>query len=356
MGMPVVRPGDASLAAAFTTRVPSIKSTVDLIRQGRCALLSALQQQQIVMLHCLINAYVLSALSLEGSRSSERQMMASSWLLNTASIAFSYARPCDKMHPVRPLRSLFHKAVFISLFGQAAIHLACMVYATRLAREAMDPESAVRSMGLDVGPSLPEVSEFWKKQRLIAKGMLEKELEEEANLGTLELLMKQWERPFLPNLMNTVVFLVETSQSVAVLAVNYKGQPWMKGLVENRFLFLSVFILIGAVAACAWELVPQANALIHLTPFPGDEFRWQIMGLVMTIIFGTFLWDRLCVAIFAPEIFGAMKEAAYKTTWKDDVYPVFEDCGKIILAICLFFLGLPGWIALFVWYRNRKKD
>lgn len=65
-GMPfgggmTIRPGDASLAAAFTSKVPSIKSTVDLIRQGRCALLSALQQQQITMLNCLINAFVLSA-------------------------------------------------------------------------------------------------------------------------------------------------------------------------------------------------------------------------------------------------------------------------------------------------------
>ena len=34
---------------------------------------------QIMMLECIISAYTLSALSLEGARSSERQMMASSW-------------------------------------------------------------------------------------------------------------------------------------------------------------------------------------------------------------------------------------------------------------------------------------
>eukprot|EP00928_Gymnodinium_smaydae_P014577 TRINITY_DN15366_c1_g1_i1.p1 TRINITY_DN15366_c1_g1~~TRINITY_DN15366_c1_g1_i1.p1 ORF type:complete len:1530 (-),score=419.39 TRINITY_DN15366_c1_g1_i1:49-4638(-) len=355
-GMPMVRPGDASLAAAFTSRVPSIRSTVDLIRQGRCALLSALQQQQIVMLHCLINAYVLSALSLEGSKSSERQMMASSWLLSTASIAFSYARPCDKMHPVRPLRSLFHPAVFVSLFGQAAIHLGCLVFATSMAREAMDPNSEVRKDGLNVGPSLDEVSEFWKKQRLIRRGLMEKEEIADEDLGIVEVAMKQWESPFLPNLMNTVVFLVETSQTVAVLAVNYKGQPWMKGLVENRPLFLSVFILVGAMAMCAWEVVPQANALVHLTPFPGDVFRWKIMALVLISIFGTFVWDRVCVWFFAPSIFKAMLDSAKKTTLRGDVFPVFWDCGKIIFGFCLFSLGLPGWIALFFWWKNRKKE
>merc|ERR1712159_923163 len=78
--MPVVRPGDASVAAPFTSKIPSVKSVIDLIRQGRCTLLSALQQQQIMMLQCMISAYCLSALNLNGSRSSERQMMASGWL------------------------------------------------------------------------------------------------------------------------------------------------------------------------------------------------------------------------------------------------------------------------------------
>eukprot|EP00929_Paragymnodinium_shiwhaense_P063107 TRINITY_DN31547_c1_g1_i1.p1 TRINITY_DN31547_c1_g1~~TRINITY_DN31547_c1_g1_i1.p1 ORF type:complete len:1007 (+),score=309.22 TRINITY_DN31547_c1_g1_i1:2185-5205(+) len=355
-GMPVVRPGDASLAAAFTSRTPSIKNTVDLIRQGRCALLSALQQQQIVMLHCLINAYVLSALSLEGSRSSERQMMASSWLLNTASLAFSYARPCDKMHPVRPLKSLFHPAVFISLFGQATIHLGCLVYATSMAREAMDPDSQMRKDGYAVGPSLPDVADFWKKQKLIRQGVLAKEIAEEEDMSFVELAMKQWESPFLPNLMNTVVFLVETSQTVAVLAVNYKGQPWMKGLMENRPLFLSVFITIGALGATAWEAVPQANAMVHLTPFPGDDFRIRIMVLVIISIFGTFTWDRICVRYFAPDIYNAMWQAFASTTFEGDILPVIMDCGKIIFGFFLFCCGLPGWIGLFIWWKNRKKE
>ena len=66
--LPIVRPGDASVAAPFTSRSPSVRNVVDLIRQGRCTLLSALQQQQIMMLESLISAYVLAALSLEGAR------------------------------------------------------------------------------------------------------------------------------------------------------------------------------------------------------------------------------------------------------------------------------------------------
>lgn len=84
-------------------------------------MLSALQQQQIMMLECMIAAYTFSALTLEGARSSERQMMASGWLIMIASLAFSYATPIDKMHHVRPLNSLFHPSIIISIIGQVPI-------------------------------------------------------------------------------------------------------------------------------------------------------------------------------------------------------------------------------------------
>eukprot|EP01048_Picozoa_sp_COSAG05_P011682 COSAG05_NODE_1118_length_5822_cov_11.598288_4_plen_110_part_00 len=92
-----------------------------------------------MMLECMISAYTLSALSLEGARSSERQLMASSWLIMTASLSFSYATPVKQMDPIRPLNRLFHPAIFVSIIGQAAIHLFCMVKAVNMATEAMGP-------------------------------------------------------------------------------------------------------------------------------------------------------------------------------------------------------------------------
>ena len=58
----------------------------------------------------------------------------------TASLAFSYTKHVEEMHPVRPLRSLFHPAVFLSMLGQAAIHVGCMWYGVKLATEIMGPE------------------------------------------------------------------------------------------------------------------------------------------------------------------------------------------------------------------------
>merc|ERR1711939_801642 len=132
--------------------------------------------------------------------------------------------------------------------------------------------------------------------------------------------------------MNTVVFLVETAQTVAVLLVNYKGQPWMKGLLENRPLFFSLFMVVGGIVAAAWEFSPEANALLHLSPFPSDVFRWKVMGLVTVTLLGTFVWDRLCIFFFARENFNAAMETASKTTFKNDILPLIRTAIKVAMG------------------------
>eukprot|EP01040_Poterioochromonas_malhamensis_P009840 gene9840-10684_t len=335
-GLPVVRPGDASVAAPFTSRIPSIRAVVDLIRQGRCTLLSALMQQQIMMLESTISAYTLSSLSLHNARSSERQMMASSWLILTAAVSFSYASPVDHMHPLRPLRSLFHPAVFISMLGQAAIHIACMTLAVQWATDAMGEEK------------LKEVTEFFRKVKA-------NEIDRSAHCGEEDLMCQfqaYWMAPFLPNLLNSVVFLVETSQMISVFFANYKGRPWMKGILENHALFLSVFLCVTGVIIAAWELIPQANELIQLAPFPDDAFRYKVVFLVISTILGTIAWDRFCIFLFAPDVFWATWKEFKKTTIADFI-PIFKTF--LLIVGCLIILGTGNLLlagAAYWWYRS----
>lgn len=340
-GLPMIKPGDASVAAPFTSRVPSVRAVVDLIRQGRCTLLSALMQQEIMMLESTIYAYTLSALSLHNARSSERQMMASSWLIMTAAVSFSYASPVDKMHPMRPLQSLFHPAIIISVLGQAAIHIACMTLAVHWATEAMGPEQ------------LKEVTEFFKRAK--AKEIDSSELCDDDDMMCA--INAFWMAPFMPNLLNSVVFLVETGQMIAVYFANYKGRPWMKGMLENHPLFLSVYICIAGVVIAAWEMVPQLNEAIQLAPFPNDAFRYKVVLLVVATIFGTLAWDRFCTWIFAPTVFAAMWEEARKTT-AADLLPVMKTALMIVAGV--FILGTGNVLLMaaagYYWWKSRQSS
>ena len=107
-----------------------------------------------------------------------------------------------------------------------------------------------------------------------------------------------------------------------ILIVFYNlGRPWMKGMLENHPLFLSVFVCVGGVIVASWEMAPQLNDMIQLAPFPDDNYRYKVVILVVSTIFGTFIWDRLCTMMFAPKVFKAMTVEASRTTI-EDIKPV----------------------------------
>ena len=118
------------------------------------------------------------------------------------------------------------------------------------------------------------------------------------------------------------------------------GRPWMKGLLENHFLFLAVFLCIAFVAFCAWEISPEFNRMMHMHAFPDDEFRFTTIFLCLASVFGTFVVDRICVALFAPTVGKAIWAEASKTTISD-TFPVFMTLGKVVLGFIVVGSGNP---------------
>ncbi|KAF1772700.1 P-type ATPase, cytoplasmic domain N [Phytophthora cactorum] len=266
--VPMVKLGDASIASPFTSRAPSIKGCVDIIRQGRCALVTTMQMYQILAVNCLISSYSLSVLYLDKVKWANSQMMALGMISTVASITLSRATPLDKLSPVRPLTSIFQPALFVSLAGQFALHLGCMIYLTNLAKE-YTPEG-------DVAHSKPG--------------------------------------EFQPNVMSTVIFLVNGVQTVSVCAVNYKGRPFMKPMTENPGLLYSLGISIVGVFLLCTERMPMFNKVLQIVPMPDPRFTRILTGLLTLEVLGAFAWDQLCLLVFAPKIFMASMRAL---TFKD---------------------------------------
>lgn len=285
--LPMVKIGDASVAAPFTSKMPSIRSCVDIVRQGRCTLVSSIQMYQILALNCLISSYSLSVLYLDGVKYGDTQMTAMGMLGSISFMSVSRSKPLERLSKVRPLTSIFHPALFISLLGQFAIHLTTMILATMSAKQHLPPDHEIDLDGV-----------------------------------------------FKPGILNTVVFLVSNVQQVCVFVVNLQGRPFMTGLTENRPLLwslLGTFILTFMFAS---ESVPGLNKYFQLVPFPDEDFRDYILKILAIDVTASFFLDRVLKMIFCPRILMASVEG----TSLKDVMKLSRTIG-VMLFLMWTFLG-----------------
>jgi len=285
--IPMVKLGDASIAAPFTSKMPSIKSCIDIIRQGRCTLVTSMQMYQILALNCLISSYSLSVLYLDGVKYGDVQMTAMGMLGSVSYMSVSRSKPLPNLSPVKPLGSIFHPSMFLSLLGQFAVHLIVMMMAVKGAKEYMTDDYQVDLDG-----------------------------------------------QFKPGILNSVVFLVNNVQQVTVFVVNLQGRPFMTGLTENRPLMWSLVATFILTFMFASESVPSLNKYFQLVPFPDQDFRDFILKLLVADVVATFSFDRLMKFVFCPDILFA----SVRGTTVSDVLGVGKTIG-IILFIMYMFLG-----------------
>jgi len=235
----MVQLGDASIASPFTAKSSSPAPVLDVIRQGRCTLVTTLQMFKILALNCLITAFSLSVLYLNGVKMGDTQATAAGILIAACFLFISRSEPAKTLSRERPPSRVFTLENWLSILGQFAIHLGSLwhVYSSAVTASAdHDPEAV------------------------------------------------DLEADFEPSLINSSVFLISTCMQVSTFVVNYHGAPFMQSLLENRGLLFGLLAAAGITFVAASEISPAFNEMLEIVPFP-PEFRVTLLT-TMAIDFG----------------------------------------------------------------------
>eukprot|EP00753_Platysulcus_tardus_P006477 PLAT14238.2.p1 GENE.PLAT14238.2~~PLAT14238.2.p1 ORF type:complete len:640 (-),score=382.99 PLAT14238.2:55-1884(-) len=249
----MVKLGDASIASPFTSKTPSISATTAIIRQGRCTLVTTMQMYKILALQCLITAYSLSVLYLDGIKLGDQQASVSALLIAGFFLFLSRAKPLQQLSPRRPVARVFHPSIMLSLLAQFAAHLATLMLTVSWCRPFIE----------EGDPSMEPDGDF------------------------------------KPNIINSVVFLVSHVLTVNTFVVNYKGYPFMEGLADNKPMRMCA-LFSYAVPLAALLGVPGVDDILELVPLPTLGFRAAVAALLAADTAVAWLLDRAICRVFEP--------------------------------------------------------
>lgn len=236
---------EASVAAPFTSRQPDISCVIEVIKEGRAALVTSFSCFKYMALYSLIQFTTVTLLYAIASSLGDFQFLyIDLFIILPVAVAMGRTLPYPRIVPKRPTANLISKKVLVSLFGQIII-----------------------TSGL-------QFIVFW---RVRAQSWYEAPIIDIDELET-------------QNYENTALFLVSSFQYVFVAATFSVGPPYRKPMFSNPLLVACLAILGAFSTYVLFVTSGPVFRLLELMPLP-REFHLELMLLVISNVVISVLFE-----------------------------------------------------------------
>jgi manganese-transporting P-type ATPase len=236
--------GDASIASPFTARTPHVSAVLDIVRQGRCTLVTTIQMFKILAANGLLHSWSMTVLYLKGVRQGDSQSTVYGLLVAAVFALLSFTQPLDELSARRPVARIFSKPVIASIMGQSVLHLGTLIACTSFIKTdvVVDPDA-----------------------------------------------------DFRPNEINTVVYICGFVLQANVFASNYRGHPFMTPFWANK-PFSRVLLFMWGLAFFLAAGTAPAFVLDVLELVPLEQTRPSyLFGALALDTVGALTWEHVVV-------------------------------------------------------------
>ncbi|OQD89512.1 hypothetical protein PENANT_c002G08673 [Penicillium antarcticum] len=248
---PTIKLGDASVAAPFTSKLANVIAIPNILRQGRCTLVATIQMYKILALNCLISAYSLSVIYLDGIKFGDGQVTISGMLMSVCFLSISRAKSVEGLSKERPQPNIFNVYIIGSVLGQFAIHIVTLIYLSNYVYKHEPRDSDI-------------------------------DLEGE----------------FEPSLLNSAIYLLQLIQQISTFSINYQGRPFRESIRENKAMYWGLVAASGVAFSCATEFIPELNEKLRLVPFT-NEFKMTLTVLMIFDYGGCWVIENVLKHLFS---------------------------------------------------------